>query len=204
MSDNMKKLNLSSALAVAAIALAACTNGQQTQEPQGLVIEKQGIFASGGHITDAIPGDYDPTQNWMDPERKGTTNHVDHANTFYQIPAGEQGMPMVFLHGYGQTRTGWQATPDGREGWADLFLKKGHPVFLVDQPRRGEAGATENIVTDPGDVAMCPPGVRHWHGAAPNSRFAHLAANTNPNKPGVEWFDMLSKEEYDKIEPVKK
>lgn len=149
----MKKLNLSSALAVAAIALAACTNGQQTQEPQGLVIEKQGIFASGGHITEAIPGDYDPTQNWMDPERKGTTNHVDHANTFYQIPAGEQGMPMVFLHGYGQTRTGWQATPDGREGWADLFLKKGHPVFLVDQPRRGEAGATENIVTDPGDVA---------------------------------------------------
>jgi predicted small secreted protein len=29
MSDNMKKLNLSSALAVAAIALAACTNGQR-------------------------------------------------------------------------------------------------------------------------------------------------------------------------------
>ena len=50
-----------------------------------------------------------------------------------------------------------------------------------------------------GDVAMCPPGVRHWHGAAPNSRFAHLAANTNPDKPGVEWFEMLSKEEYDKL-----
>lgn len=59
-------------------------------------------------------------------------------------------------------------------------------------------------VLHPGDVAMCPPDVRHWHGAAPNSRFAHLAANTNPDKPGVEWFDMLSKEEYDKIEPVKK
>ena len=54
-------------------------------------------------------------------------------------------------------------------------------------------------VLRPGDVAMCPPGVRHWHGAAPNSRFAHLAANTNPDKPGVEWFEMLSKEEYDKL-----
>ena len=54
-------------------------------------------------------------------------------------------------------------------------------------------------VLHPGDVAMCPPGVRHWHGAAPHSRFAHLAANTNPDKPGVEWFEMLSKEEYDKL-----
>lgn len=51
----------------------------------------------------------------------------------------------------------------------------------------------------PGDVAKCPPGVKHWHGAAPNSRFAHLAANTNPDKPGVEWFEMLSKEEYDSL-----
>lgn len=59
---------------------------------------------------------------------------------------------MVFLHGYGQTRTGWQSTPDGREGWTDLFLKKGYSTFLVDQPRRGAAAATEFIVTDEGDV----------------------------------------------------
>ena len=54
-------------------------------------------------------------------------------------------------------------------------------------------------VLHPGDVAMCPPGVKHWHGASHNSRFAHLAANTNPDKPGVEWFDMLSKEQYDML-----
>jgi len=54
-------------------------------------------------------------------------------------------------------------------------------------------------VLHPGDVAMCPPGVKHWHGAASGSRFAHLAANTNPDKPGVEWFDFLSKEEYDQL-----
>lgn len=51
-------------------------------------------------------------------------------------------------------------------------------------------------VLHPGDVAKCPPGVKHWHGAAPNSRFAHLAANTNPDRPCVEWFDMISEEEY--------
>ncbi len=148
----MKKHFLFGALAVAAVAIVACT-GQAEQKPQGLVIEKQGVFSSGGRVTEAIPGEYDPTQNWLDRERKGTTTHVDHANTFYQIPAVGNGNPIVFLHGYGQTRTGWQSTPDGREGWSDIFLKKGYSVFLVDQPRRGAAGATEEIVNDPGDVA---------------------------------------------------
>lgn len=54
-------------------------------------------------------------------------------------------------------------------------------------------------VLHPGDVAMCPPGVKHWHGAAPGSRFAHLAANANPDKPGVEWFDFLPEEDYNKL-----
>ena len=132
--------------AAVSLVAACCTR------PKGLVIEKQGVFSSGRMVTAPVSGDYDPTQNWMDQSRAGTTTHVDHANTFYQIPAGGNGLPVVFLHGYGQTRTGWQSTPDGREGWADLFLRKGYSTFLVDQPRRGAAGATEFIVTDPGDV----------------------------------------------------
>ena len=52
----------------------------------------------------------------------------------------------------------------------------------------------------PGDVVMCPPDVKHWHGASANSRFAHLVAGTNPDKPAVVWTDeMLSKEEYDNL-----
>ena len=35
---------------------------------------------------------------------------------------------MVFLHGYGQSRMGWMTTPDGREGWSDMFLRMGHSV----------------------------------------------------------------------------
>lgn len=50
-----------------------------------------------------------------------------------------------------------------------------------------EGGEVE--VLHPGDVAKCPPGVRHWHGAAPGSRMAHLATNTNPDRPGVKWYD---------------
>ena len=55
-------------------------------------------------------------------------------------------------------------------------------------------------VLHPGDVVKCPPNVKHWHGASANSRFAHLAAGTNPDKPAVVWSDeILSKEEYDKL-----
>ena len=97
-------------------------------------------------------GTFDVSNYYM--SREGSTSHVDHANVFYQIPAEESGLPMVFLHGYGQSRMGWMTTPDGRPGWSDLFLRMGHSVFLIDQPRRGEAGQTSvagTISTEPSD-----------------------------------------------------
>lgn len=113
-----------------------------------LMIARQGMFSSGGTVTEPVEGEYDPTTNWMDITRAGNTAHVDHANVFYQIPADDNGNPIVYLHGYGQSRMGWMTTPDGREGWSDLFLKKGYAAFLVDQPRRGEAGATTSMTMD--------------------------------------------------------
>lgn len=54
-------------------------------------------------------------------------------------------------------------------------------------------------VMHPGDVALCPPGVRHWHGGSADTSFAHIAVNTNPEQPGVEWFDRISDEEYEQL-----
>jgi quercetin dioxygenase-like cupin family protein len=48
----------------------------------------------------------------------------------------------------------------------------------------------------PGDVAFCPPGEKHWHGASADSWFAHIAIGTNPGMGGVEWLEPLSDEEY--------
>ena len=104
----------------------------------GTVLTSDGVFNVSNYYT----------------SRAGSTLHVDHANVFYQIPEQETGLPMVFLHGYGQSRMGWMTTPDGREGWSDMFLRKGHSVFLIDQPRRGEAGQTSKagtISTTPSD-----------------------------------------------------
>lgn len=50
-----------------------------------------------------------------------------------------------------------------------------------------------------GDIAYCPPNVRHWHGATATSSFAHLATNTNPEKTGVVWENRIPLDEYNKL-----
>lgn len=116
-----------------------------------LVIKEQGMFSAGGSVIQS-DGTFDVANYYT--SREGSTSHVDHANVLYQIPENDSELPMVFLHGYGQSRMSWMTTPDGREGWSDMFLKKGHSVFLIDQPRRGEAGQTSvagTISTEPSD-----------------------------------------------------
>lgn len=54
-------------------------------------------------------------------------------------------------------------------------------------------------VLHPGDVAFCPPGVKHWHGGSADTTFAHIAVNTNPQLTGLEWFDRISQEAYAKL-----
>lgn len=125
---------------------------EQPSIPEGvLAIAEQGMFSAGGTVITS-DGTFDVSNYYT--SREGSTAHVDHANVLSQIPAEETGLPMVFLHGYGQSRMGWMTTPDGREGWSDMFLKMGHSVFLIDQPRRGEAGQTSvagTISTEPSD-----------------------------------------------------
>jgi quercetin dioxygenase-like cupin family protein len=48
----------------------------------------------------------------------------------------------------------------------------------------------------PGDVIWCPPGVRHWHGAAPNTKMTHLAVTGMADGKGVRWLEKVSDEQY--------
>lgn len=58
----------------------------------------------------------------------------------FQIPTKiAHPYPIVMIHGGGQTGTNFTGTPDGREGWAQFFLRQGYAVYVVDQPGRGRA-----------------------------------------------------------------
>lgn len=101
-----------------------------------LAIRQQGSFFAGGAVK-VEPGSYD---TYRPQNAAGQTLHGDHAYVSYQIPDDARKYPLVFLHGSGQSAKTWETTPDGREGFSTLFLRRGYSVYLIDQPRRGRAG----------------------------------------------------------------
>jgi quercetin dioxygenase-like cupin family protein len=48
----------------------------------------------------------------------------------------------------------------------------------------------------PGDVVWCPPGVKHWHGAAPNAAMTHLAVTGTLDGKNVSWMEKVTDEQY--------
>lgn len=50
-------------------------------------------------------------------------------------------------------------------------------------------------VIRPGDVVWCPPGVKHWHGAAPNMSLTHLAITAAVDGKSVTWMEKVTDEE---------
>lgn len=100
-----------------------------------ITIQAQGSFAVGGTVAQT-PGTY----NNNAPSAEGQSLHGDHLYAFYQIPQNPKPLPIVMLHGAFQSARSWETTPDGREGFQTIFLRRSYPVYLVDQPRRGRAG----------------------------------------------------------------
>lgn len=106
--------------------------GQSKQKH--IKIREQGSFAIGGTVI-TNPGKFDPYK----PTPDGQTFHGDHAYVFYQVPAKSRKYPLVMWHGIGQYSKTWETTPDGREGFQTIFLRRKFPVYVIDQPRRGNA-----------------------------------------------------------------
>ena len=50
-----------------------------------------------------------------------------------------------------------------------------------------------------GDVVVIPAGVKHWHGAAPDSWFSHIAIEIHPELGPATWLEPVSEEEYGKL-----
>ncbi|MDU3113515.1 MAG: cupin domain-containing protein, partial [Megasphaera sp.] len=51
----------------------------------------------------------------------------------------------------------------------------------------------------PGDVVNIPANVKHWHGAAKDSAFQHLAIEVPGKDTGCEWCEAVSEEDYNKL-----
>jgi hypothetical protein len=132
-----------------------------TVGPRSLSIARQGSFAVGGTVVTS-PGVFDATAQTpagQPPSAAGQTLHGDHAYVFYQVPERARRLPLVMWHGIGQFSKTWETTPDGREGYQTIFLRRGFGVYLVDQPRRGRAGRSTVDGTIP-----ATPDEQNWFG----------------------------------------
>lgn len=135
-------------LLVAAAAWGVVTSTAFAAMSHPVLLEDQGSFMAGGTVVTA-PGTYDGSKA---TNLAGQTLHGDHAYVFYQKPANAHKYGIVFLHGLGQSGKTWETTPDGRDGFQNIFLEKGYKTYVVDQPRRGKASQS----TVPADLKATP------------------------------------------------
>ncbi|MES2645322.1 MAG: alpha/beta fold hydrolase [Bacteroidota bacterium] len=194
------KSSTGTALIIVAIVIlnAACAPGNRITTTGPLQIKEQGSFAVGGTVIKA-PGIFDPIKhgayNPANQASEGQTLHGDHAYVSYQVPVNARKLPMVFWHGYGQSAKTWETTPDGREGFQNIFLRRRFPVYLLDQPRRGRAARSTkpiSITAAPDDqlwfgIFRMGIGTEFYPGIqfskdpeALNQFFRHMVPNTGP------------------------
>lgn len=127
--------------------ISSCSSVNESTDKEPLLIQEQGSFAVGGTVI-TNPGTFDP----YNQTPAGQTFHGDHAYIIYQIPVNARKYPLVMWHGIGQFTKTWETTPDGREGYQTIFLRRGFGVYLIDQPRRGNAGRS----TTPASIEPTP------------------------------------------------
>ncbi len=81
-------------------------------------------------------------------------------------------------------RNNWHKHPGGQillvTGGKGYYQEEGRPVQVIKE----------------GDVVKIHPDVKHWHGATPDSWFAHIAISTNAQKGDAEWLEPVTDEEY--------
>ena len=91
--------------------------------------------------------------------------------------------------------------PGCRNNWHIHHAKSGGGQILLCTAGRGwyqEWGKPARALK-PGDVINIPPEVKHWHGAASDSWFAHLAIEVPGQETANEWCEPVSPQEYDSL-----
>lgn len=124
-------------LAVAGNACAQALNDVQTPSTP-LILKAQGSFFVGGQKVEQTKGE-------LGNLGPGGQIVVEQMYVRYMVPQAGDGIPVVMVHGATLTGKTWETTPDGRMGWDEYFVRKGHPVYVPDQVGRGRSGFNQAI-----------------------------------------------------------
>jgi pimeloyl-ACP methyl ester carboxylesterase len=139
-----------------------------------LVLKAQGSFFVGGEKVEQ-------TQAELGNLGPGGHIAVNQMYVRYMVPQGGDGnLPVVMVHGATLTGKSWETTPDGRMGWDEYFVRKGHPVYVPDQVGRGRSGFNQAVFNNVRAGATPPANQPVWlrfsdEGVWPNFRFGSKA-----------------------------
>ena len=102
-----------------------------------LVLKAWGSFFVGGDTVKTTAAEMG-----IDALGLGGTGHLVNNQMYvqYLVPQGGTRVPVVMVHGGTLTGKGYETQPDGRMGWAEYFVRKGHPVYIPDMVTRGRSG----------------------------------------------------------------
>ncbi len=91
--------------------------------------------------------------------------------------------------------------PSCRNNWHIHHAKSGGGQMLICVGGRGfyQEWGKDAVEMTPGTVVNIPAEVKHWHGAAPDSWFSHLAIEIPGEGSSNEWLEIVSDEEYNKL-----
>ena len=135
-----------------------------------LILKAQGSFFVGGEKVEQTKGELGN----LGPGGHITVNQM---YVRYMVPRdGDGNVPVVMVHGATLTGKTWETTPDGRLGWDEYFVRKGHAVYVPDQVGRGRSGFNQAIYNNVRAGSVAPasqPELLRFsdEGVWPNFRF---------------------------------
>jgi pimeloyl-ACP methyl ester carboxylesterase len=121
----MKRDRITFSVLIVALGITTAAGAMaQSRDAEPLLIARQGYLFAGGTYSTGGNGQVMSGQIYAE----------------FQIPSKRtHPWPIVMIHGGNQSGTNFTGTPDGREGWAQFFLRQGYAVYVVDQPGRGRS-----------------------------------------------------------------
>jgi pimeloyl-ACP methyl ester carboxylesterase len=102
-----------------------------------LELQDEGVFYINGQTA---------SSNFANPAAGAGEITIDQMYVQYRIPKTVSGLPVIMVHGSGHTGVTYETTPDGREGWATYFTRRGFPVYVVDHAGRGRSSFDPSVL----------------------------------------------------------
>lgn len=160
---------LDAAAACAAMLPVLMVSAAEPVQPHDLPAVGQQVALAGAQASVAGPSEYFTGQVRIDP--LSAANDTINASSAY----------VTFEPG---ARSAWHTHPKGQ------FLVVTSGVGLTQ-----EWGKPVQILR-PGDVVWCPPGIKHWHGAAMKTAMTHLAITGTVDGKNVNWMEKVTDAQY--------